>query len=160
MPVPAAEPAVAALRARHDPSAANGMPAHITILYPFLAPEKITDSVEREAGLVIARFRAFRFALVRVGLFPRVVYLEPEPAAPFAELTHAFHLQWPDHAPYGGAFETVVPHLTVAQGRRTPPRVERELEEALPIEAEATEVQLMTLADSVWSVRKSFPLAG
>ena len=36
--VPAAEPAVAAHRSRLDTSAAVGVPAHITVLYPFLPP--------------------------------------------------------------------------------------------------------------------------
>ena len=33
--VPEAEPAVGALRLEHDRSAARGVPAHITILFPF-----------------------------------------------------------------------------------------------------------------------------
>jgi hypothetical protein len=34
--VPAAEPVVSTWRERFDGSAAQGMPAHITALYPFL----------------------------------------------------------------------------------------------------------------------------
>ena len=33
--VPEAEPVVAAHRLRHDPAAADGVPAHVTVLYPF-----------------------------------------------------------------------------------------------------------------------------
>ena len=39
--VPEAEPLVKALRERFDWSAAQGVPAHITILYPFIPPEKL-----------------------------------------------------------------------------------------------------------------------
>ena len=37
--VPEAEPVVGRLRQRYDPSAAVGMPAHITLNYPFLPGE-------------------------------------------------------------------------------------------------------------------------
>ena len=36
--VPEAEPLVGAWRLRFDPVAALGMPAHVTLLYPFVAP--------------------------------------------------------------------------------------------------------------------------
>lgn len=43
--VPEAEPAVAPWRAALDRAASLGVPAHITVLYPFLSPERIGDSV-------------------------------------------------------------------------------------------------------------------
>src|ERR1700761_7063123 len=42
--VPAAEPAVGAHRARLDASARDGVPAHLTVLYPFLPPAQIDDA--------------------------------------------------------------------------------------------------------------------
>src|SRR6185312_14804244 len=39
--VPEAETAVGALRREHDSSAALGVPAHVTILFPFLPPERV-----------------------------------------------------------------------------------------------------------------------
>src|SRR6185312_17562283 len=56
--VPEAEPAVRELRLAHDWSAALGVPAHITILFPFAAPAEID-----EAGIadVVASVRAFEF---------------------------------------------------------------------------------------------------
>jgi len=41
LPVPAAEPAVSRHRARLVESAKGGVPAHITVLYPFLPPAGI-----------------------------------------------------------------------------------------------------------------------
>ena len=45
VPVPDAEPAVGTWRARYDSSAAFGMPAHITVLYPFLPEDRLTQDV-------------------------------------------------------------------------------------------------------------------
>jgi 2'-5' RNA ligase len=157
VPVPAAEPAVSKWRARHDPSAAFGMPAHVTVLYPFIAPDAITHSVERDLESVIGQHPAFPFGLVGVDRFPGILYLAPEPAEPFRDLTAALYERWPDHPPYGGAFGEVVPHVTVVQGSE-PPEVAPELEQAAPIEAEATEVWLMAERHNYWSLLKKFPL--
>jgi hypothetical protein len=158
VPVPQAEPAVAKWRARHDPSAALGMPAHITVLYPFLSPEAITPSVEHDLESMLGAFRAFRFRLAGVDRFSGVLYLAPEPAEPFRALTTAVHDRWPDHPPYRGAFKTVIPHLTVVHGSE-PPDVEGELAQAAPIEAEATEVWLMVESGQAWMLIRRFQLA-
>ena len=44
VPVPEAEPWVKDLRERYDPIAAVGMPAHITVLFPFIPPDLLTDN--------------------------------------------------------------------------------------------------------------------
>src|ERR1700744_4733736 len=75
--VPAAEPAVGEHRARLDASARVGVPAHVTVLYPFLPP-----------ALLFAGFPAFAFTLDRVGWFgDDVVWLGPRDEGPFRALT-------------------------------------------------------------------------
>jgi len=71
--VPEAEPCVGALRERFDASVKLGVPAHITVLVPFMSPERITEAV-----------RTF-----------------------------------PEHPPFGGEHESIIPHLTVAHGSAT-----------------------------------------
>ena len=39
--------AVNRLRDRMDPSAAQGVPAHVTLLYPFMPPEELKEDVRR-----------------------------------------------------------------------------------------------------------------
>ena len=78
--VPAAEPVVGLLRNRLDSSAPLGVPAHITVLYPFMPPELIDAGVVSELGSVFARVDGFDLALTSVGWFEtEVVYLAPEP---------------------------------------------------------------------------------
>jgi hypothetical protein len=45
VPIPAAENAVGPFRATLDRSASWGVPAHVTVLYPFLPPDKINSEV-------------------------------------------------------------------------------------------------------------------
>ena len=87
--VPEAEDAVGRWRERDDPSAARGVPAYVTLLYPFLAPERIDDGVVAELEHYFAGVDGFRFRLARVGRFPTTVYLMPEPSSAFSELTAA-----------------------------------------------------------------------
>jgi 2'-5' RNA ligase superfamily/Aminoglycoside-2''-adenylyltransferase len=131
-----------------------GVPAHITLLYPFLAVRMIDSDIESTLASLLREVPPFDFALSEVGRFPGVVYLAPKPAAPFVALTRALAERWPGHQPYGGAHEEVIPHLTVAYGEITPSG----LVEQLPMTARAEEVWLMSRLDGRWVRRRNFPL--
>ncbi len=114
LPVPEAEDAVGAHRARWDRAAGWGVPAHITVLYPFLPPELIDCRVLSDLREVIGSVPVCGAVLDRVGWFSeRVVWLAPRPEQPFRELTLAVWRRFPAAAPYGGEFAEVVPHLTI-----------------------------------------------
>jgi 2'-5' RNA ligase len=114
--VPEAEPWVGALRDQFDPSTRLGVPAHVTVLAPFMAPAQVTPEVLRRIGRVLGAFPSFSFELRKVGRFAATAYLAPEPATPFVSLTQAIVAEFPDYLAYGGAYPDIVPHLTVADG--------------------------------------------
>ena len=146
--VPEAEPAIGALRLEHDPSAAQGVGAHVTVLFPFA--EQVDEDAVAE---LFARFPPFDFVLDRVERFEEgAVWLRPTPPARFVDLTAAVVQRWPDHPPYEGEHDEIIPHVTVST---TPIDVEI----ALPIAAHAHEVTLIEQGDDGrWSVRRRFPL--
>jgi 2'-5' RNA ligase superfamily/Aminoglycoside-2''-adenylyltransferase len=131
-----------------------GLPAHITVLYPFLTTRAIGNDTELALGALLEELSPFDFVLSEVGRFPGVVYLAPEPSTPFVALTEALVKRWPDHPPYRGAFEQIVPHLTVAYGETVPSG----LTERLPVAARVEEVWLMSRIGGRWSRRGAFPL--
>jgi 2'-5' RNA ligase len=132
--VPEAEPAVGALRLRHDSSAALGVPAHITLLFPFAPPEEIDEQAVAD---LVAAHAAFDFELASVERFGgAATWLRPDPPEPFLALIRALAGRWPEYPPYEGAQDEVVPHLTVAEMRI-------ELAVELPIRARAREVLLL-----------------
>jgi 2'-5' RNA ligase len=168
VPVPEAEPLVGPWRARYDPPAPQGIPAHVTVLYPFVPPDQFDDAVGRDLASMFGSVPAFDFHLARTARFPGVLYLAPEPAAPFLGLIGAVVSRWPEHPPYGGQFESVIPHLTVADcqepGACEDPvavmdEVERAIVGGVPIKARAREVWLMVGPDP-WTLRQRFPLGG
>jgi len=85
--VPAAEPAVSAHRARLDPSARDGVPAHLTVLYPFLRPTEIGPEVVAELPRLFHGVARFTVILDRVRWFGEsVVWLGPSDESPFPTL--------------------------------------------------------------------------
>ena len=123
--VPAAEPAVGEHRARLDPSARDGVPAHLTVLYPFLPPALIDDAVLASLTALFAAFPAFAFTLDRVSWFgDDVVWLGPRDARPFRALTRLAWEAFPPAPPTAASTPTSIPHLTIGQrgGRSRPPR--------------------------------------
>ena len=154
----AAGPTVTAVRDWYSWAQADGIPAHITLLSPFLPVDEVDEAVERELAAILSRQPAFRFRLASIGRFPDAVYLAPEPSDPFVRLTEAIVARWPHRPAYGGAFADVVPHVTLTDGQE-PPGLLDELARHLPIEVVAAEAWLMApdRAGS-WAVRWRFPL--
>ena len=140
--VPAAEAAVGAHRARLDPSARDGVPAHVTVLYPFLPPAEIGPDVLAELSRLFAGAPRFSFTLDRVRWFNEsVVWLGPvgRVAVPGADRARGRGVSLV-LALRGHATRTSVPHLTIGQGDglaelRAAAEAVRPL---LPIAAEAT----------------------
>jgi 2'-5' RNA ligase len=158
--VPAAEPVVDRWRQRYDPAAPAGVPAHVTVLYPFLALDRIDESVTATLRDVLAARPAFELEFRRCGRFPDAIYLDPEPAEPCRRLTEAIAARWPEAPPYGGIFDAVVPHLTVAQtaDEETLAGVERDVAGKLPVRSAVREIWLYAYDGSRWAAHTSFPL--
>ena len=98
LPVPEATPVVVDLRWLHDPQARCGVPAHVTLLYPFAHPSRVADHVDALAQL-FGNVSAFTFSLTEIRRFPATAYLHPEPSAAFVQLTDALARRWPEFPP-------------------------------------------------------------
>jgi 2'-5' RNA ligase len=163
--VPEAEPWVKNLRERYDPTAAVGVPAHVTVLFPFISPDLITDSDLVRASETFQHFRPFGFKLEKIDRFPESLYLVPEPDEPFISLTEAVAREFPEYPPYGGKFTEIVPHLTVAnRSAELSTIAETELSEIMkelgPIHAVCSVVELYENSSGHWRWAQSFPLKG
>jgi 2'-5' RNA ligase len=163
VPVPEAEEAVGPYRASLDTAASWGVPAHVTVLYPFLPPTRIDDQVLASVGDLVAAVPRFEVTLGRVGWFgDTVVWLAPEPDGPFRALTAAVWERFPETPPYGGAHPDSTPHLTI--GHDVPGPVLARAAEAvsahLPLRAAVPSVRLMSGSPEPgsWRTVVEFPL--
>jgi 2'-5' RNA ligase len=163
--VPEAEAVAKPFRDRYDPSAAAGVPAHITLIYPFKAPDEIDDVMLGELRDCFARFEPIPFSLGTIRRFPGgVLYLVPEPDEPFRQLTLSIWKRFPETPPYGGKWPDITPHLSVAQlaDEAQLTAITEGFSKAsqgkLPIPAIASEVALMENRSGRWKVRIMFGL--
>lgn len=163
--VPEAEPCVRELRLRYDATARLGVPAHVTILGPFMDAAHISADVLERVTRAIRSVPSFDFRLAAVGRFPSVAYLAPEPAEPFVALTLALVAAFPDYPPYEGRHDGITPHLTAAFGTEedaedAAKELAKWLRENGPIRARCAEVVLLENREGRWSEMHAFALAG
>jgi hypothetical protein len=128
----------------------DNLPPHVTVLVP--SPGDIAA-----IGDVLARFDGFDVTFPRLERFPGILWLAPEPAEPFVAMIEAMVARFPDHPPYGGIHDRIVPHLTVAQAQldETAERVER----LLPLRSRVETVALYEHVDAdTWREVHTFGL--
>jgi 2'-5' RNA ligase len=116
--VPEAEGAVAEHRAHLDGAASWGVPAHLSVVYPFVPPADVDEHTLARLAAAIATAPAFDCVFARTDWFgDDVLWLAPEPDAPFRTLTKAVVAAFPAHLPYGGMYDEPTPHLTIGERR-------------------------------------------
>ncbi|MFF7777500.1 2'-5' RNA ligase family protein [Streptomyces tanashiensis] len=158
--IPEAEPAVGGWRERLDPSARAGVPAHVTVLFPFLDESRVDALVHSALADVVGSHQAFDLSFERCGRFPEVLYLVPEPDTQLRQLTEAIADRWPEAPPYGGRFAEILPHLTIAQGQEGAvlEQIEADLADRLPFTSRVASVELIVHDGVKWQERASFAL--
>ena len=149
VPVPEAERVVSRHRARLDGAAALGVPAHVTVLFPFVPPSAITAATLESLAAAVASVGAFDCEFPVTAWFGSdVLWLAPRPDEPFRRLTRAVTAAFPGYRPYGGTIDDVVPHLTVGDrpsgGAADLRAAETEVRPLLPVAAQVGRVWLMT----------------
>jgi 2'-5' RNA ligase superfamily len=167
VPVPEAERVVARHRARLDGSAAEGVPAHVTILYPFVAPPQITAGTIEVLAATVGSVSHFDCEFPRTAWFgEEVLWLAPRPDEPFRALIRAVSAAFPGYPPYNGLVGDVIPHLTVgyreAGGVAGLRAAEADILGALPVRARIRRAWLMTGTSEPgsWHTVAELPLAG
>ncbi|MEU8079212.1 2'-5' RNA ligase family protein [Catellatospora citrea] len=163
VPIPEAEPAVGTLRATLDRAASWGVPAHVTVLYPFLPPEQVDEIVLATVRDIVAAVPRSDVWLTHVDWFgDTVVWLAPQPDQVFRDLTAAVWRCFPQAPPYGGAHSDVVPHLTVGHDAARPvlANAAEAVSAQLPIRTTVEVVRLIagTPDHSPWRTVCEFPL--
>jgi hypothetical protein len=143
--IPAAEPAVSRQRNQFDAAAGVGVPAHVTIAYPFKPVELLTRDDMDALTRLFHRFQPVEVTFPTTAWFgDEVLYLEPANPLPLSALTAAVEGVYPEYPIYGGAHEVVHPHLTVGHShdRDALTAAERDLLEFLPVKQLVNRVEL------------------
>jgi len=162
--VPESEFLVGNLRTEFDETASKGVPAHITVLYPFIPFSELTNTVVSTLQTLALETKKFPFELTKWNRFDSALWLHPVPEAPFAELTRRVFACFPGYPPYGGIYSNLQPHLTVAQfdsSEREDARwqhIEESTKQSLPISCCAGELAVyVNRASGVWEKYLTLP---
>ena len=162
--VPEAEPVVAQWRSRYDPSASAGVPAHITLLYPFLPPAELSADVQRDLEAELVAVAPFDVTFNRTNRFgEQVLFLDPDPDRPFLDMIRRLSARF-GLSPYGGTIPLaeVRPHLTVVDGDASVfDVVERSVQQRLPLTSRVSAATILVSDEQWrWTPLRSVPLGG
>ena len=144
--VPQVESLVGRHRRTLDPSEKWGIPAHVTLLYPFLPPSEIDAKVLGRIATCVSGHGPFEVQFACTKWFGEdVLWLAPEPDLLFRGLTATLFAAFPETPPYGGSIADPTPHLTVAYRVSVPVmhEVESLVTAQLPIQAAFSSVSVM-----------------
>jgi 2'-5' RNA ligase len=134
------------LRRRLVHNAPDGVPAHMTLLHPFVEPDEADPEVRRRLGAVAARHRPFDYRLSGMATWPLAVYVAVRPVEPFVRLQRELQSAFPEfpiyREPAGFRF---VPHITIADRDHVaePGLAAERAWTALPRPARATAIELI-----------------
>lgn len=145
---------------RIDPALVRrGVPAHVSLLYPFVPESALTDQDEKGVRSLAAGFPATDLLLEEVVTEPGFVAVTVPGLQPVLD---AFRARWPGSRPYGGRFGArPAAHVTVAMGADNPTvasGVRTAIDSLLPLRARAASVQLVVLTEEGWQPRFTVPL--
>jgi 2'-5' RNA ligase len=100
---------------KYAPDTLTRVPAHLTVLYPFVAFEQL-DTACAVLRTICAHTAPFDVTMSGYDSFPGVAFMTPLDPSPIESLFQRIFAQFPECPPYDGAFgNDLHPHMTVGE---------------------------------------------
>ncbi|KAA2255220.1 2'-5' RNA ligase family protein [Solihabitans fulvus] len=160
IPVPAAAPLLADIGGRY-PGAVRAIPAHVSVLYPFVDAAHLDGDALGDLAAIFAGCAPTDVEFLTCQRDAGFVYLPPVDRGSIGAAISAVRARWPEVLPYGGAYGEPEPHLTVAMGVAddVAARIQRDVSARLPLRAAIDEAWLVAFTGE-WQVLRRFPFGG
>jgi 2'-5' RNA ligase len=138
------------------------VPAHLTMLFPFVEPARLDSGVRRLLASVTATLPAFDYRLTGAATWPDTIYVAVDPVEPFVALQRRLGGAFPGFPVYGTdpGFE-FVPHITITEGPPIgdPATLDDPAWGALPRSGRATSIEVIARPrDAPWRTIWRLPL--
>jgi hydrogenase maturation protease len=145
------------LRRRAIDDASHGLPAHVSLLYPFVPPDALDRPLRAAIVGAVGRHARFPYRLVGPARWPDVLYASVDGDGPFRALQADLAHEFPQFPIYGGAF-AFEPHVTIAKDlAATNTSLDGDPAwESLPATLVARSVELIVKDGSGWRVHWRF----
>jgi lincosamide nucleotidyltransferase A/C/D/E len=138
----------------------GGMPAHITIIDPFVSPRQMGARHRDRLRAIAAASDPVKIELAELDHHELVTFLTIAPEEPFRSLTTAVLRTWPDHPPYNDGKLDVPPQLTLGVDV-LPEEIAASAEPFLPLQCEIDRLVLMVRGLSgQWRIDAEYALGG
>lgn len=107
-------PALEAVRRAHVKDAGRGLPAHVTLLSPFVPERDLRAPIRQKIADVVSHRYAFDYHLIGPKASSDTIYAGVDSELPFRELYGALSAAFPDYPLYDDRAATFLPHVTVS----------------------------------------------
>jgi 2'-5' RNA ligase len=119
IPPPKVQSFAFSIRERYDTEWFNRVPAHITLLYPFVPSDQV-DPTAALLKMICVDLSPFELTLDKYGKFKDALFLEPSNPEPILELHQHLAKAFPDYPIYDGEHgDDLHPHMTLARFENT-----------------------------------------
>jgi hydrogenase maturation protease len=136
----------------------SGLPAHVTLIYPFADAEALVEPLRRKIETVLTGSPPLRLTLTGPARWPTVLYAAVEPTPSVLALQAKLSSAFPEYPLYGGMF-AFEPHVTIATGPLSADeRASLSAMASLPVEVSVGFVDLIEKTNGSWTTRWRFPL--
>ncbi|MEM7332627.1 MAG: 2'-5' RNA ligase family protein [Chloroflexota bacterium] len=115
IPFPDIEQAIGAYRRAFILPTTFGLMAHLTVIFPFMPRNEMTTAVTETLQALFYQIPPIEYTISGLATFPQVLYLEMDDERPFIELIQAVEREYPKYPSFGGQFESIIPHITIAK---------------------------------------------
>lgn len=103
------------LMRQYAPDSAIRVPAHITLMFPFVPFERLSEASPALQTLA-ENIAPFEVTMEGYGSFPTVAFMQPRDPQPIQQLFRQVFAAFPEYPPYEGRFGSDLhPHMTVGE---------------------------------------------
>ena len=103
IPVSAANTLLELVESRHPGTVRESVPAHVSLLYPFVGVAELDERVTHALSELVAEHEPMPVEFAECYRRGGFVALRPDPIDGLTELTRKTHDRWPDVVPYEGS---------------------------------------------------------
>lgn len=170
LPVLPVDPLARPYRKQYTKDGAMGLPAHVTLLFPFFDQAAWTEERQSQLETAAAAIEPFEYQLIGLNRFADkgVLYLEPDNQPALLNLIHTIAALFPQLPPYEGrvALAEIRPHVSIAAAETDAEldTIEAEfrkaIEVSLPWTIKADQIWLVVTAGGQWYRRVQIRLGG
>ena len=153
--------ALESLRRRSVADAADGLPAHLTMLHPFIEWDALGPEIGRAIASIAEVHAPFAYRMTGPHRWPDAIYVAVDPGDPFVRLQADLAAAFPAFPIYGEPASFVfVPHITVAEGPAVddPRTIDDPAWADLPSASLASRLEVIATDGGPWELILSLPL--